>query len=90
MFMVKSNHSLFFSYSFFMNPNWSRSYAGQEEILDYMDKMADHYGLTDKIEFGRKAVKSTWNPVTYRWHVELDSGEVNHELNHKIYFRFEK
>ena len=67
-----------------MNPNWSRSYAGQQEILDYMDKMADHYGLTDKIEFGRKAVKSTWNPFTCRWHVELDSGEVNQEFYHLL------
>ena len=73
-----------------MNPNWSTNYAGQQEILNYLDNLADHYGLTDKIEFRRKALKSTWNPVTYRWHVELDSGEVNHELNHKIYFRFKK
>ena len=63
-----------------MNPNWSRTYAGQEEILDYMDNLAAHYGLTDKIEFGRKAVKSVWNPVTCRWHVELDDGEVCHEF----------
>ena len=73
-----------------MNPNWSTNYASQQEILDYLDNLADHYGLTDRIEFGCKAVKSTWNPVTYRWHVELDSGEVNHKLNHKIYFRFKK
>ena len=73
-----------------MNPNWSTNYAGQQEILDYLDNLADHYGLTDKIEFGCKAVKSTWNPVTYRWHVELDNGEVNHELTHKIYFVLRK
>ena len=70
-----------------MNPDWSRSYAGQQEILDYMDKMAEHYGLTDKIEFGRKAVKSVWNPGTYRWHVQLDSGEVNHELSLNLYYQ---
>ena len=60
-----------------MNPEWSRSYAGQEEILKYMDKMADHYGLTNKVEFSTKAVKSTWNPVSHKWHVELDTGEVS-------------
>ncbi len=59
-----------------MNPNWSRSFAGQKEILEYMDKMAKDFGLTDKIEYNKELVKMTWNQEQNRWKVELKSEEV--------------
>src|SRR5579862_1767695 len=33
-----------YSYSFEPNPNWSRLFAPQEEILAYLERCADKYG----------------------------------------------
>lgn len=60
-----------------MNPKWSRSYAGQEEILQYIEQTVDHYGLANKIEFGKKVVNATWNPNEKTWRVKVDNGEVS-------------
>src|SRR5437763_2650777 len=38
-----------YSFSFEPNPNWSRVYPSQPEILDYLRRCADKYGLRDHI-----------------------------------------
>jgi cation diffusion facilitator CzcD-associated flavoprotein CzcO len=34
-----------YSYSFALNPRWSKTYANQPEILAYLEKVAADYGL---------------------------------------------
>lgn len=34
-----------YSFSFHPNPDWSSNYAGQPEILEYLQRVAAHYGL---------------------------------------------
>ena len=41
-----------YSYSFEPNPNWSRLFAPQEEILAYLEHCADKYGVRPHIRFG--------------------------------------
>ena len=37
--------SHFYSYSFALNPRWSKTFANQPEILAYLEKVAGEYGL---------------------------------------------
>ena len=41
-----------YSYSFARNPNWSRLFPRQQEILEYVRRTADEYEVTPHIEFG--------------------------------------
>ncbi len=34
-----------YSFSFALNPNWSRAYSPQREIWDYLRRCAKHYGI---------------------------------------------
>ncbi len=40
-----------YSFSFAPNPDWSRSFSGSREILDYIHYLAEHYDLRRHIRF---------------------------------------
>ena len=65
-----------FSYSFELNPNWSKAFSGQEEIRCYLQDVADKYGITQLIEFGKAVNTTVWNKENDEWIVTLDNGEV--------------
>ena len=46
--------SHFYSYSFAPNPDWTRVYPQQAEILKYMERVADSYALRPHISSARK------------------------------------
>lgn len=64
-----------YSFSYEQNPHWSRAFAPQAEILDYLKHVADKYGLRDYIRFGRKMSAATWDEQQRRWHVRTEHGE---------------
>ncbi len=41
--------SHFYSFSFALNPYWSKTYANQPEILEYLEKVADGNGLGEHL-----------------------------------------
>lgn len=43
---ASDNPSHQYSYSFELNPNWSRVFAEQAELLAYFQRTADKYGVT--------------------------------------------
>ena len=67
---------MFCSYSFAMNPNWTRNYSERSDIHQYLEHVADKFGLIGKIEFGKRLTKATWNKEESKWHLELQTGEV--------------
>ena len=44
--------SHFYSYSFERNPRWSRAFAPQAEIQEYLEHCATKYGLRPHLRFG--------------------------------------
>ena len=82
-FSLKAIAFSFNSYSFHMNPNWSRSYSPQPEILMYLQEVADEYHITEHVELQKRVVKSMWDETKQKWTVDLDNGEV---LSSAIYF----
>ncbi|MCB9674543.1 MAG: NAD(P)/FAD-dependent oxidoreductase [Alphaproteobacteria bacterium] len=64
-----------YSYSFELNPDWGRVYAEQGEILAYMERCADRYGLRDRIRFGATVEEARWDADASVWHVRI-AGET--------------
>ena len=44
--------SLMYSFSFEQNPSWSRMFAEQQEISDYLQRCADKYRVREHIHYG--------------------------------------
>jgi cation diffusion facilitator CzcD-associated flavoprotein CzcO len=66
-----------YSFSFEPNPGWSRLYAGQREIWQYLRGCADKHGLAPHIRFGAEVVKTEWSEEQGLWHLHTASGAVH-------------
>ena len=64
-----------YSFSFDVKRDWSRPYAPQPEILEYMEDIAHKYGLLPFCRFGHAVARATWDDATSKWTVHLDNGE---------------
>ncbi|MGC9537547.1 flavin-containing monooxygenase [Streptomyces sp. UG1] len=67
--------SRLYSYSFAPNPDWTRVYAHQPEILTYVRRVADTYRLREHTRFGVRMTQARWQPGQARWLVRTDAGE---------------
>lgn len=64
-----------YSYSFEPNPNWSRFFGPQKEILAYLEHCADKYGITRHIRFDTRASGAAFDERTGLWTIETTTGE---------------
>lgn len=65
-----------YSYSFELNAGWSRMFPQQAEILDYLRRCADRYGLRRHIRFRSEFSGATYDDRTGRWRVTTADGAV--------------
>jgi cation diffusion facilitator CzcD-associated flavoprotein CzcO len=65
-----------YSYSFAPNARWSRMFAGQAEILEYLRRCADRYGIRSHIRFGQNVTCARFDEARGLWTVETGSGSV--------------
>ncbi|KAJ4401919.1 hypothetical protein N0V91_007572 [Didymella pomorum] len=63
--------SMLYSYSFEQNPDWTREYPGQEEILEYLRNVANKYQLYKYIRFNTSVEAATWDDSKSRWKVDV-------------------
>lgn len=61
-----------YSFSFRQNPEWTRTFARQPEIRAYLEDVADHYRLRDRIRFGAHVTGAEWDGQG--WDVRLLDG----------------
>ncbi len=64
-----------YCFSFAPKPDWSRIYAPQAEILEYMKDCADRYDLRRHIRFNTEVTGAEFDEVSGRWRVDLRSGD---------------
>lgn len=64
-----------YSYSFAQNPNWSRSFSGSAEILDYVHHLVDEYRLRPLIRFGQNVEAVAFDEAEGVWNVSTTGGE---------------
>jgi cyclohexanone monooxygenase len=54
---------------------WSERYAGQPEILAYLEHVADRFDLRRDIRFGMRVVEAILDESEDRWSIATDDGE---------------
>ena len=73
---LSSEIFLFCSLSYELNPDWSRVFSSQDEILQYLQQVADKYGIRNKIELGKRVTRMVWDEEIQKWSITLSDGEV--------------
>ncbi len=63
-----------YSYSFELNPSWSRVFAPQQEIWDYLRMCARKYGVEEHIRYGRTVEQMDWDKDARRWNIVTSAG----------------
>jgi cation diffusion facilitator CzcD-associated flavoprotein CzcO len=67
-----------YSFSFDLNPDWSRKFSPQDEILAYLEGVTERYDLGPHLRFGTRIVRAEWDQHRTRWQVTTDSGASHH------------
>jgi len=65
-----------YSFSFEPNPNWSRVFAQQAEIHQYLQHCARKYGLLPSIRFGCEVAQARYDEAQALWTVTLTTGQA--------------
>lgn len=64
-----------YSYSFEPNPNWSRNFSPQQEILNYMEHCATKYDLNKHLHLNSNITQAVFDGANGSWKVSTASGE---------------
>ncbi|CAM3326254.1 NAD(P)/FAD-dependent oxidoreductase [Kibdelosporangium persicum] len=72
--------SALYSYSFAPNPEWTRAFAQQPEIRQYLERTASRYDVRRHIRFGVRLDDARWNPSTNRWDLATSDGQYTAQL----------
>jgi cation diffusion facilitator CzcD-associated flavoprotein CzcO len=59
--------SALYSYSFAQKPDWSRTFAGQSEILNYVRATAEQHGIVPFIRFHQAVEHAQWREADNLW-----------------------
>ena len=65
-----------YSFSFCLNPHWSRLFGSKAEIMQYMKEAADYFGMTEKIKFGCEVTNAKWHENAQKWIVTTKRGQT--------------
>ena len=63
-----------YSFSFALNPEWSRTYSMQPEIWQYLRRCAEEYGILPEVRFGTAVERAEWDGVRRRWRIDTNRG----------------
>lgn len=62
-----------YSYSWALNPRWTRMHAPQGEILEYLRKVATDRGVINHVRLNTEVTGAEWDQATARWDVQTTS-----------------
>lgn len=63
-----------YSFSFAPRAGWSRKYAPQAEILDYVEDCADRFGIRPHVRAGAEVTGAIFDEASGRWRIETRDG----------------
>jgi cation diffusion facilitator CzcD-associated flavoprotein CzcO len=62
-----------YSFSFERNPNWTRMFAGQQEIWQYLKSCVQRHGLAPYIRFNTRFCEAAWDEAAAQWHISVSN-----------------
>lgn len=63
-----------YSFSFALNPGWSRTYSHRPEIWAYLERCVQHFGLQPHLRFNHALLEAAWNEAEGRWNLRTSQG----------------
>jgi len=64
-----------YCFSFEQKTDWTRKWAGQHELLAYMDHCAEKYGILPHVRFGAEVESAHYDADTALWRLRTRAGE---------------
>jgi len=64
-----------YSYSFELNPDWSRMWSGQPEILEYFERCTQRHSLGPHLRLNTEIRSAQWNSTENTWTLTTSTGE---------------
>jgi 4-hydroxyacetophenone monooxygenase len=64
-----------YSYSWAQKPDWSRYFAKQPEILDYLRECAREQGILPHVRFRTEVTSARWDEASGKWRVGIRPGD---------------
>lgn len=65
-----------YSFSFEIKRDWSRPFAGQPEILEYLEHVASKYGVLPFVQFNTEVKAAHWQDEAGYWEVVTRDGQI--------------
>jgi cation diffusion facilitator CzcD-associated flavoprotein CzcO len=69
-----------YSFSFALNPNWSRHFSPQAEIWDYLRDCVRRFGLAPHLRFNERVVHMAWDEAAGEWAIETNLGAYRAQI----------
>lgn len=69
-----------YSFSFAPNPDWPRTFSGQEHIRAYLEHVTDVFRLRPHIRFNSEVKRMTWDAEKLRWDIETAGGSLSADV----------
>ncbi|AIJ15302.1 flavin-containing monooxygenase [Streptomyces lividans] len=69
-----------YSFSFAPNPEWPRTFSGQEHIRAYLEHVADTFGLRPHLRFDSEVKRMAWDTEQLRWEIETVRGTLTADV----------
>jgi cation diffusion facilitator CzcD-associated flavoprotein CzcO len=63
-----------YSFSFALNPRWSRTFSPQAEIYAYLRRCAVEHGVLPHIRFGHELLAAHWDQANSLWRLSTSRG----------------
>lgn len=67
-----------YSFSFNLNPNWSKRFAEQPEILEYLNDTVDKFDIRPHVLCGIEVTQARWEESRAVWQVQLRDVKTKH------------
>ncbi|MFE2536728.1 flavin-containing monooxygenase [Streptomyces sp. NPDC059371] len=69
-----------YSFSFAPNPEWPRTFSGQEHIRAYLEHVADVFRLRPHLRFNSEVTMMTWDTDKLHWRIETSGGSLTADV----------
>lgn len=69
-----------YSFSFALNPHWSRAYSSQREIWHYLRWCTKQFGVLPHIQWNCELLNASWHEDDQRWHLTTSQGPLTSDI----------
>ncbi len=69
-----------YEFSFEPNPRWSRRYATQAEIQQYIEAVAARHGVLERVRTGTEVTRAQWDEQRAKWQLQTSAGSFEADI----------